>query len=71
MSAAKKDVMQLRCPVCLMNGRDPDLRYDTPRAEYYCQTCCFSGQQQEVLDYYKVFRRKYKALNERVAIKTI
>ena len=71
MSAVRKVVKRLRCPVCLMNSRDPDLRYDHKRDEYYCQTCCFSGQEDEVLGYYKVFRQKYKALNQRVAIKQI
>ena len=67
----KKRIEGLRCPICLLDGRDPHLRYDHHKDEYFCQTCSFTGQSEEIRDYYKVFKQRYRQLSAPVELKKI
>lgn len=71
MPATAKSKIAYRCPLCLMNSRDPSLRYDAAKDEYYCQTCCFSARAPEIEAYYKVFKSKYKQLKQKIRLKRI
>lgn len=65
------DEMRFRCPVCLLGGKDPVLRYDHRKARFYCQTCCFTGQPADIRKYYGVFQSKYRQISQRVSLKRI
>jgi hypothetical protein len=71
MSLFKKYVMNYRCPVCLLNGSDPGLKYDWQKKEYFCLRCCFTGTPKEIKSLYAVMRKKYRLLNERLTLKQI
>ena len=71
MSASAKVIRGYRCPVCMLNSKDPHLRYDRKKEEYFCQSCGFTGQEEEILRYYDVFRSKYRQLNSPLNLKQI
>lgn len=65
------EAVRYRCPVCLLNGRDPLLRWDERTGQFFCQYCCFTGGVKAVEQYYKVMRSKYRQLKTRVRAKRI
>lgn len=71
MPTHKEPVMMYRCPVCLLNGRDPALRFDHETGDLYCTLCCFVGNEQQIRDYYAVTKRRYRQINDKVTLKQI
>ena len=60
-----------RCPVCMLKGLDPVLRFDAEAGELYCQGCCYTGDEAHVKEYYGLIRKRYRQLCDTVELKTI
>ncbi|GLX71519.1 hypothetical protein [Paenibacillus glycanilyticus] len=64
MAQRGKTMKLLLCPSCFAREIDYLLAYDEEEDEYYCQRCCYAGKEENVLEFYKVFRNeKYKLYN--------
>lgn len=66
MSQAKKGKLNYRCPQCFARDLDMDLFYDEQKDEYYCLRCCFTGNEQKILELNEENKKKYGRLTARV-----
>ena len=71
MPENKKEIINYRCPVCLMQEFESYLNYNSEKNIYLCQHCAFAGNESEINEYYKIITKKYKLLNKRIKIKLI
>jgi hypothetical protein len=63
MSKNKKPVGLKLCPACFAKEIDFFLNYDEEDEEYYCRKCCYSGKEEDLERFYKVFtKEKYKEM---------
>ncbi len=58
MHENRKSVNPYRCPECFAKEIDIMLRYDHKEEEYYCQKCCYTGLEEEILRFYEVLQNQ-------------
>jgi predicted RNA-binding Zn-ribbon protein involved in translation (DUF1610 family) len=52
----REKVNPYRCPECFAKEIDIMLRYDQKENEYYCQKCCYTGQEDDILHFYEMLQ---------------
>lgn len=60
-----------RCPVCMLKGLDPALRFDRETGDLYCQGCCYTGKEIDIPAYYELIKRRYRQIRQRIKLKAI
>jgi len=51
----------IRCPVCFAREMDTILYYDSENDEYYCKKCCYTGNKEDVNNFFTAYRKgKYR-----------
>lgn len=58
MSKYRKNINKYRCPECLAKEIDIMLNYDQKEEEYYCQKCCYSGIEEDILQFYAMLQKQ-------------
>ena len=68
MFVPKNHEISMRCPVCFNRDIDVLMKLDLADGHYKCQKCSFSGQEEEIREYYAYLQKKFKWIDRRIKL---